>query len=189
MEIADAPETVRPLAAGAVAPTATLSCVDGSNVDLSALFAAKPTILIFYRGGWCPFCNRYLASLAESELELRQMGYQIVAISPDSVSDLSQTSARQHLLYRLLSDRQLKVSADYKVAYRIAAADEKDYRANGISLPQIPGAKDYWLPIPTAFVVGQDERIKFVYFNADPSITISSAALLWAAKSALARGH
>jgi peroxiredoxin len=186
MEIPNAPEMVRPLSVGALAPTARLDAIDGSSVDLSALFAAKPTILIFYRGGWCPFCNRHLASLAESELQLRQLGYQIVAISPDSIPVLGETAARQHLRYRLLSDRKLKVSADYKVVFQITAADEKDYRANGINLPQIPDRPDYWLPIPTAFVVGRDGRIKFVYFNPDPSITISTDALLAAAKAALA---
>src|SRR5580658_7379799 len=129
MEIANAPETVRPLPAGAVAPTARLDAIDGSNVDLASVFAAKPTILIFYRGGWCPFCNRHLAALAASELELRQLGYQIVAVSPDPISVLSQTAVRQHLRYRLLSDRDLKASADYQVVFRIPAADEKDYRA------------------------------------------------------------
>jgi peroxiredoxin len=186
MEIANAPEAVRPLPAGAVAPTARLDAIDGSNVDLASVFAAKPTILIFYRGGWCPFCNRHLAALANSELELRQLGYQIVAVSPDPISVLSQTAVRRHLRYRLLSDRDLKASADYQVVFRISAADEKDYRANGINLPPIPGQADYWLPIPTAFVVGRDGRIKFVYSNPDPSVTISTDALLAAAKSALA---
>lgn len=177
-------DAVRPIAVGSIAPTATLPCIDGSQVDLAALFAAKPTILIFYRGGWCPFCNRHLASLADAEIELRQMGYQIVAISPDPVPAISQTSTRLHLRYRLLSDREFKVSALYQVAYRIPASDEKDYRANGINLPPIPGDRDYWLTIPTAFVIGRDGRVRFVSFNADPSVMIPANALVAAAKAA-----
>jgi peroxiredoxin len=178
-------EAVRPIAVGAKAPTAVLDSLDGASVNLAELFAAKPTILIFYRGGWCPFCNRHLASLADSEIDFRRLGYQIVAISPDPVPSIDQTAARQHLRYRLLSDRQMKVSADYQVAYRIAAADEKDYRANGINLPSIPGQPDFWLTIPTAFIVGRDGRIKYVFFNSDPSVTISPEALMTAAKAAL----
>jgi peroxiredoxin len=184
MDIAASPEAVRPLSVGSQAPVSVLSGAGGSPVDLASLFAAKPTILIFFRGGWCPFCNRHLASIASSELELRQLGYQIVAISPDPLSSLESTANNQHLHYRLLSDRGLKVAAAYKVAFRISAADEKNYRENGIQLPQIPGDQDYWLPVPTAFIVGRDGNIKFVYFSPDPSVTISSEALLAAAKIA-----
>lgn len=182
-------EAVRPLEVGAAAPTAVLTSLDGTTVDLAAVFAAKPTILIFYRGGWCPFCNRHLAALADSEIELRTLGYQIVAISPDPVPVLDRTSARLHLRFRLLSDRELKVSARYQVAFRIPAADEPAYRANGINLPQIPGAPDYWLPIATAFVIGRDGRIKFVSFNSDPSVTTPPEALVAAAKAALDPSH
>jgi peroxiredoxin len=170
---------------GSQAPVATLDSLDGSTVDLARLFATRPTILIFYRGGWCPFCNRHLAALADSELEFRKLGYQIVAISPDPVPVLDRTAGRQHLRYKLLSDRQLKVSAGYQVAYRIPAADEKDYRANGIDLPHVPGGPDFWLTIPTAFVIGRDGKVKFVFSNSDPSVTIAPAALIAAARAAL----
>jgi peroxiredoxin len=165
MEVAASPESVRPLTAGSQAPTATIGGLGGESVELSTLFAAKPTVLIFFRGGWCPFCNRHLASLATLELGLRRLGYQIVAISPDPLPVLQSTAARQHLRYRLLSDRDLRVSGNYKVAYRISAADEKDYEGNGIHLPLIPGATDFWLPIPTAFIVGRDGLIKFAYIQ------------------------
>jgi peroxiredoxin len=157
--------------------------IGGASAELSDIFAAKPTIVIFFRGGWCPFCNRHLASLAGVELDLRRLGYQIVAISPDPVSDLEKTAANEHLRYRLFSDRGMKVSGAYKVAFRISAADEKDYRGNGINLPRIPGDPDFWLCIPTAFIVGRDGLIKFVYFNPDPAITISTQALMAAAKA------
>ena len=39
---------------------------DGTPFDLGAAFSEKPTVLIFYRGGWCPFCNRELGELAAS---------------------------------------------------------------------------------------------------------------------------
>lgn len=175
------PNAVQPLAVGATAPTAALPSIDGSVVDLAALIAAKPTVLIFYRGGWCPFCNRHLAALAESELDLRRLGWQIVAVSPDNVAALARTAAEQHLRYRLLSDSDLKISAAYSVAFRITAEGEKAYRQNGIHLPQIPGSPDYWQPIPTAFLIGRDGRIKFVYSNADPSKPISTEDLLKAA--------
>jgi len=184
-ELPTDPANVHPLQAGVAAPTATLDSIDGSTYNLAEVFAAKPTILIFYRGGWCPFCSRQLAGLADSELEFRRLGYQIIAVSPDAVPALDKTAATQHLRFRLLSDRQQKISAAYRVAYRIPASDEPDYRANGISLPLIPGKKDFWLTNPTAFVIGRDGLIKFVYTNSDPSVTVSKDGLLQAARAAV----
>ncbi|RMG56016.1 MAG: hypothetical protein D6723_01365 [Acidobacteria bacterium] len=41
-----------PLLVGERVPSVTLKTVDGRPFDLSAAIARKPTVLIFYRGGW-----------------------------------------------------------------------------------------------------------------------------------------
>ena len=46
------PGEIHPLLIGAQAPEATLHSADGTAVGLSDLLSEKPTILIFYRGGW-----------------------------------------------------------------------------------------------------------------------------------------
>ncbi len=45
-------EEVRPLLVGSAVPDVRLPAADGDDVDLLAEAQAKPTILIFYRGGW-----------------------------------------------------------------------------------------------------------------------------------------
>jgi hypothetical protein len=42
----------------------------GELVFLEQLFAKQKIILIFYRGGWCPYCNVHLGALAEAELQV-----------------------------------------------------------------------------------------------------------------------
>ena len=44
-----------PLKTGETLPNVTLKNVNGEAVDLNNLVSQKPTVLIFYRGGWCPF--------------------------------------------------------------------------------------------------------------------------------------
>jgi peroxiredoxin len=183
--VAEAPENVHPLASGSVAPSGDLTSLDGTTVTLSSVIRDKPTILIFYRGGWCPFCNRHLAELGQSYLELRQLGFQIVAVTPDDLTAIGATAEKQHILYHLFSDRKMAVTPSYGVAYRINAATAKDYKENGINLAPIPGEPDFWLPVPAAFVIGKDGIVKFVYFNPDPSVTISREQLVAAAKAAL----
>ena len=80
------------LAVGQVLPAATLTSSRGESVSLADVVRDKPTVLVFYRGGWCPFCTRHLADLGRAEAELRAAGYQIVAISPDPPEKLAATA-------------------------------------------------------------------------------------------------
>jgi hypothetical protein len=50
--IPTSPDEIRPLLIGRQAPALTLTAADGSAFDLDAALHAKPTVLIFYRGGW-----------------------------------------------------------------------------------------------------------------------------------------
>ena len=45
-------EDIRPLLVGSAVPDVRLPTADGGEVDLLTEAQAKPTILIFYRGGW-----------------------------------------------------------------------------------------------------------------------------------------
>src|SRR5262245_9715985 len=85
------PEDISPLLVGETIPVATLPDAQNKPTDLQALIAKKPTILVFYRGGWCPYCNKQLAGLQQIEKDLTDMGYQLIAVSTDSPDNLQQT--------------------------------------------------------------------------------------------------
>ena len=68
--IAEDANSVTPLLNGQVAPKTTLKMADGSPVSLQALTMQKPSIILFYRGGWCPYCNEQLAQLKDIEKDL-----------------------------------------------------------------------------------------------------------------------
>ena len=182
--LAPSAEEARPLKVGAKAPDAEVVGLDGKTAKLSAIIAGKPTILIFFRGGWCPFCSRQLAALGEHELELRSLGYQIVGVSAEGADKLSATADANHVRYRLLSDRGASAAQAYGVAYRLSADTGKAYRGNGIELTPAPDGNGFWLPVPTAFIADREGVIRFVYSNPDPSIRISSEELIAAAKAA-----
>lgn len=48
------------LKVGDRAPDASLPDVSGKTESLATLFSQGPTLLMFYRGGWCPYCNLQL---------------------------------------------------------------------------------------------------------------------------------
>ena len=174
----------KPLAVGVHAPGATLTDTEGAVVDLAATLAGKPTVLVFYRGSWCPFCNRQLAALGELEPQLLALGYQILAVSPDSAEGLKKMAGKNRLDYRLLSDRNMVASSAYGVAFRISPEIEKAYRGHGIELAPVPGGEGVWLPVPAVFIVGRDGVIRFSFSNPDYKVRLANDALLAAAEAA-----
>jgi peroxiredoxin len=174
----------QPLGVGVTAPAVTLADKDGAQVDLAKVFAAKPTVLVFYRGSWCPYCSKQLAALGELEPKLLALGYQIIAISPDTSEGLKQMAGKNHLDYRLLSDHGMVASSAYGTAFRLSPEIEKAYRGYNVALTPIPGGEGYWLPVPTVYLIGRDGMIKFAYSNPDYKVRLSSDALLTAAEAA-----
>ena len=50
--VAKAPNAICPILIGSQLPTITLQDLDGKKFDLNKAIAKKPTILIYFRGGW-----------------------------------------------------------------------------------------------------------------------------------------
>ena len=184
-ELAPSAAAAKPLAVGATAPAVTVQAADGTAFDLGAALSEKPTILIFYRGGWCPFCNRELGELAEFEPKFASLGYQIIALSTDAPGGLAPTAEKNHLAYRLLSDRAMTAASAYGIAFRVDAATQKKYAGYKIELAPVPGEPDAaWLPVPTAYIIGRDRVIRFAYSNPEFKVRVPAAELLAAATAA-----
>lgn len=173
------PRDVSPLLVGENIPVAMLPDADGQPVNLNEAVARKPTILVFYRGGWCPYCSKQLSGLQEIEDDLMQLGYQVIAVSTDSPENLRQTEEKQALKYTLLSDADLALSKQFGIAYK----SPKNYDK---FLPETSGGKniDKLLPVPSVFFISREGNIRFEYINPDITQRLSPA-LLKAAAAAL----
>ena len=95
--IAPSADTVTPLLNGMRVPDVTVKTVDGDPVSLRAIVMQKPTLILFYRGGWCPYCNRQLAGIKNIEADLTKLGYQILAISPQSGEQLKEQALKTEM--------------------------------------------------------------------------------------------
>ena len=100
-QVASSAQEARPIAVGAAAPDAALRDLDGNDVTLHAIVAEKPTVLIFYRGSWCPYCNLQLSDLVKVEEELSLASSTCPAVgfglTQDATSHASHCSARRLL--------------------------------------------------------------------------------------------
>lgn len=184
-QIANSAEEICPLLLGAKIPELKLKDTDNNLFDLNTTFAKKPTILIFYRGGWCPYCNLHLSEIQKIEQKLIDLGYQIIAISPDLPENLQGSIKKHNLSYKLLSDSKMIAAKTFGIAFKLSEDMLAQYKKFGIDLEKSTGEKDNLLPVPSVFIIGTDSIIKFTYVNPDYKIRISAELLLAAAKSVL----
>lgn len=182
-KVAASADEICPLLVGQKIPTVQLKTHDGRGFDLNAAVAQKPTVLIFYRGGWCPYCNVHLGELQKIEPELLNLGYQIIAISVDRFEKLAPTIEKQQLNYTLLADDQAQATTAFGLAYKVNDAMFERLKGFGMSLEEASGQTHHILPVPAAFIVGSDGVIKFSYVNPNYKVRVRADVLLAAAKA------
>jgi len=177
-------QEVHPLKVGDSVPDGILTTLEGKKVSLKTLITQKPSVIIFYRGGWCPYCNLQMGQLIKIEPELEKMGYQVLALSPDKPAKLKESLEKRHINYTLLSDRSMEVSKKFKLAYRVSDETFLKMKNHGVDLDSNTGNNLHMLPVPAAFVIDQKGIVRFVYYNPDIKVRVNPDDLLKAAKEA-----
>ena len=127
---------------------------------------------MFYRGGWCPFCNTHLADIHSIEKEIPGLGYQLIAISPDSPENLQQSIEKHTLGYNLYSD------AGGTLIQKVGIAFQAPEKYAGMLKNSSGGFNEGFLPVPSVFVVNTDGEILFEYINPNYKVRISSELLM-----------
>ncbi len=176
--VAKSANEVKPLLVGATVPPVILHAVDGTPFDLNEAIAAKPTLLVFYRGGWCPFCNTHLGALKQAESAILGSGWQMIAISPDRPEKLAETVQKEQVSYRLLSDSEMTAAKAFGIAFKVDDATIERYKGYGIDLQEASGQNHHLLPVPAVFLVNTDGIITFEYVNPDYKVRLDPDVLV-----------
>lgn len=171
-QIADKKEDISPLLVGESLPNEKLIDLKNEPVELYSILKKKPTVLVFYRGGWCPYCNAQLSGLAKAEQEILKLGYQIVAISPEDYKNLQPTINKDSIHYQVYSDPGGNLIQKTGLAYKT-----RDVSKFFIS-PRTKGDVSDLLPVPTVMVVNTKGEILFEYINVNISERLSPEMLV-----------
>lgn len=169
--IDDAAEYLAPekpgLDIGDTAPDLVLKNVKGEEVKLSDLWKKQPVILNFYRGGWCPFCNKALTNWENALDDVNAAGATFVAITPEKPQYITATAEKQKLTFLMLSDADGQAQRAYKVQFTLDEPTQKKYKEYGIDLAQQNADGTWNLPSPATFVIDTSGIIRYVFATWD----------------------
>ena len=181
-EIPSDPAQVHPLPVGSPSPVFEGATTDGKLRSFNPNGFQKPTIFIFYRGGWCPYCNMQLSDLRLVEPKLRAQGFEIVFFSTDRADILYSSLKATDIHYTLLSDSHLEAAKAFHVAYRLDDATIEKQKQYGVDLDVTTGTALHELPVPSVFIIDTTGTIRYVYSNPDYTVRLAADALLAAAQ-------
>ena len=182
-ELAASAAEVRPLLLGSAMPDVALQAVDGKPVSLKRQVDGKPAILVFYRGGWCPYCNLQLSELRLITKDAEALGYQMIAISPDRPEELARTLTKDKLDYTLLSDAKADALRAFGIGFRVDDATIREYLGYGIDLEKASGQGHHALPVPSVFIVDANGILQFSYTHPDYKVRVPGSVIMAAAKA------
>ena len=159
-------EDVHGIEVGVKAPLFT--AIDAQNKSFSLKEALKkgPVVLIFYRGFWCPVCNKHLSSLQDSLMQIQASGAQIIAVSPEKPEYLDEMAEKTGAEFTLLYDEGYKIADAYDVTFKPSAMQLFTYNTIlGGKLKDSHSDDSQRLPIPATYIINQEGLIIWRQFD------------------------
>jgi peroxiredoxin len=146
----------------------TLDDATGTPVSLDQVIETGPAVIVFYRGGWCPYCNLALRTYQRELLpRLGEFGARLVAISPQPPDQSLSTTEKAGLEFTVLSDPGSRLAERTGIAFQQAEEVLAAQRKLGLDLAQVNSEGATRLPRPTVLIVDRDRTVRFVDVQPD----------------------
>lgn len=140
---------------------------NGKTFELYEALEKGPVVLMFYRGFWCPHCNKQLSQLEDSLNFITEKGGIVVAVTPEKPESIAKTVDKTGVSFKIIYDKNLSIMNTYHVAFKMEEALLKKYKKWGIDLDETNGDNGPNLPVPATYIIGQDKKILYAFFDPD----------------------
>jgi peroxiredoxin len=140
---------------------------NGKSVSVSDELKTNGVVLIFYRGQWCPYCNKELKSIEDSLSLISLKGETVLAITPEKPDNVTKTIDKTRAAYSIISDDGLKIMNACDVAYSVDPDMAATYKSYGIDFMQANGGNGANLPVTAVYIINKTGNFVYRYFDID----------------------
>jgi len=139
------------------------------RVSLKDQLKEGPVVLVFYRGQWCPHCNRHMSCIQDSLQMILNAGASIIAITPEKGEKIEKTIKKSGATFSIIYDENHRIMDNYKVTFKLSGWKRFIYGLGGININKASRNKDSALPVPATYIIAQDGTVFSSHFNEDYS--------------------
>lgn len=166
---------------GAKAPNFSLNLVNGQTWELANQIKKGPIVLVFYRGGWCPYCNLQLRAYEKEYEKIKNLGASILAISVDKV-DKDSINSKKKFSFDVASDPDYQSIKLFNLVNQVPQELVAKLKSkHQIDLEKHSGKKHHVIAIPAIAIIDSDQKVKWCYANENykirPAIKVIEAKL------------
>jgi peroxiredoxin len=158
---------------------------NGNEIVLKDLRKQGNVVLVFIRGSWCPYCNKYVKKLQDSLDLIKAKHAQLVVITPETKEGIDSTVAKTGATFPIIYDADMKISNGYRVAYKVDEKLVTRYKNSNPSIDLLKinnQRKDAYLPVTAVYIINDEGSVTFRYFDEDYKKRVSVKEILTALK-------
>lgn len=150
---------------GDVVPNFTAKDQFDHSFDLYQALEEGPVVLMFYRGYWCPYCNKQLSQMEDSLSFISEKGGSVIAVTPESPQGIAKTISKTKASFRIVHDQDFHIMDLFEVRFTLSEQLNQLYQKNGIYVEKNNGSKGPNLPVPATYIIGQNRKILYAFYD------------------------
>lgn len=150
----------------------------GERVTGEQLLERAPLLVVFYRGGWCPYCNFQIRELAMNAERFAELGVTPVAISVDRIDGAALMRQAYEIPFPVLSDPDLDAHHAFLVVHEVGPEEYEKLKGYGIELDKWSGEQHHKIAVPALFVLDSNGEVRFSHAVVDYTVRPTAEQLL-----------
>jgi len=157
----------------------------GKEIVFKDLRKKADVVVVFTRGSWCPYCNKFLRRLQDSSELIKAKHAQIIVITPETKQGIDTVVAKTGATFPIIYDSLMKITNAYNGMYKVDDKALVRYKNSNPSIDLLAinnQKKDAYLPITAVYIVNDEGSITYRYFEEDYKKQASVSEILKALK-------
>jgi peroxiredoxin len=153
--------------------------ISRKKINSNEIIKEKEIVVIFYRGEWCPVCNRYLQNLNDSLEFILNKNAEVLVIGPETFENAEKIADKTKATFTLIPDTTLKILKDYDVLFNVTEKYQRKIKTFlRTDIAESNNQEEAQLPVPATYIIGKDGLIKWRHFKYDYSERASVKEIL-----------
>jgi len=156
---------------------------NGNEIVFKDLRKKGNVVVVFTRGSWCPYCNKFLRHLQDSSELIKAKKAQLIVITPETRDGIDSVIAKTGVTFPVIYDSLMKITNGYNGSYRVEEKTVVRYKNSNPSIDLLKinnQRKDAYLPITAVYIVNDEGSITYRYFDEDYKKRVSVKEILQA---------